>query len=227
MKQLILDISPIPNPSLDNFVAGRNAELLQLLHIMADLSSSERFVYLWGEAASGKSHLLQAVAGAVAAHGANAIYLDAPTQADLAPDPLEGYVVVVDNVDRLDEDAQIALFNLYNRTREGQGMLLVSGPCAPAQLGLRQDLVTRLGWGLVYQVHGLSDEEKVEALKTHAKERGFELAREVADYLLRHWRRDMPSLLAMLDALDRYSLQTKRPVTLPLLRQVLQPDSPV
>lgn len=227
MKQLILDISPIPNPSLDNFVVGRNAELLQLLHIMVDLCSPERFVYLWGEPASGKSHLLQAVAGGVAAHGANAIFLDTPTQADLVPDPLEGYIVVVDNVDKLDEDAQIALFNLYNRTREGQGMLLVSGPCAPAQLSLRQDLVTRLGWGLVYQVHGLSDEEKVEALKTHAKERGFELAREVADYLLRHWRRDMPSLLAMLDALDRYSLQTKRPVTLPLLRQVLQPDTHV
>jgi len=227
MKQLILDILPVQAPSLANFVAGRNAELLQLLHLMADASSQERFVYIWGESGSGKSHLLRALTGEVAIHGTRAVYIDALTQQDLDPEQLEGAVVAVDNVERLNETAQIALFNLYNRIKEGQGMLLVSGPCAPAQLDLRQDLVTRLGWGLVYQVQGLSDEEKVEALKTHAKARGFELAREVAEYLLRHWRRDMPSLLAMLDALDRYSLQTKRPVTLPLLRQVLQPTDTV
>jgi len=223
MKQLILDISPVPSPSLANFVAGRNAELVQLLHLMADASAPERFVYIWGESGSGKSHLLKALTGEVEKHGSRAIYLDALAQHELDPELLDGAAVAVDNVDSLNEEAQIALFSLYNRIREGQGMLLVSGPCAPAQLGLRQDLVTRLGWGLVYQVQGLSDEEKVEALKTHAKERGFELSREVADYLLRHWRRDLPSLLVMLDALDRYSLQTKRPVTLPLLRQVLQP----
>lgn len=227
MKQLILDISPVQFPSLENFVAGRNAELLQLLHLMADASAQERFVYIWGESGSGKTHLLKALTGEVATHGVRAVYIDALTQQDLDPEQLEGAVVAVDNVERLNEVAQIALFNLYNRIKEGQGMLLVSGPCAPAQLHLRQDLVTRLGWGLVYQVQGLSDEEKVEALKTHAKARGFELASEVAEYLLRHWRRDMPSLLAMLDALDRYSLQTKRPVTLPLLRQVLQPTDTV
>ena len=223
MKQLILDISPVQAPSLANFVAGRNAELLQLLHLMADASAPERFVYVWGDSGSGKTHLLKALTGEVSAHGVRAVYVDALTQQDIDPEQMEGAVVAVDNVERLNETAQIALFSLYNRIKEGQGMLLVSGPCAPAQLDLRQDLVTRLGWGLVYQVQGLSDEEKVDALRTHAKERGFELAREVAEYLLRHWRRDMPSLLAMLDALDRYSLQTKRPVTLPLLRQVLQP----
>ena len=223
MKQLILDISPVASPSLANFVAGRNVELLQLLHIMADLTSAERFVYVWGEPGSGKSHLLRALTGDVKAQGARAVYINALEQQDIDPEQLEGAVVAVDNVASLNDAAQIHLFSLYNRIREGQGMLLVSGSCAPAQLDLRQDLVTRLGWGLVYQVQGLSDAEKIEALKTHARARGFELAQEVADYLLRHWRRDMPSLLAMLDALDRYSLQTKRPVTLPLLRQVLHP----
>jgi DnaA family protein len=85
-------------------------------------------------------------------------------------------------------------------------------------------VVTRLGWGLVFQVHGLSDEEKIEALQSHAAARGFELAPGVANYLLRHWRRDLPSLLAALEALDRYSLETKRPVTVPLLRELLQAE---
>ena len=73
--------------------------------------------------------------------------------------------------------------------------------------------MTRLAWGLVYEVHALTDAEKARALAEHAATRGFTLQPEVSQYLLTHARRDMPALLAMLDALDRYSLEAKRPVT--------------
>jgi DnaA family protein len=87
---------------------------------------------------------------------------------------------------------------------------------------LREDLRTRLGWGLIYELHGLSDEEKLDALSKSAESRGLSLSPGVLPYLLTHFRRDMPSLSAMLDALDRYSLETQRPITLPLLRELLQ-----
>ena len=87
---------------------------------------------------------------------------------------------------------------------------------------IREDLRTRLGWGLVYQVHGLSDEEKIDALSKSALARGLSLSPGVLPYLLTHFRRDMQSLSAMLDALDRYSLETQRPITMPLLRELLQ-----
>ncbi len=220
MKQLLLEISPDFVPSLDNFVPGRNAELLQALREGADGSQAERFVYLWGAPSSGKTHLLKSFAAAVSGRGGSAVY--AACGAAL-PGDLDGHdVVALDDVGRLDGDGQIALFNLYNRLREGRGRLLASGPCAPAQLPLRPDVVTRLGWGLVYQVHGLSDEEKTQALHAHAASRGFRLGAGVAEYLLRHWRRDLPSLLAVLDALDRHSLETQRPATVPLLREILQ-----
>jgi DnaA family protein len=89
-------------------------------------------------------------------------------------------------------------------------------------LALREDLRTRLGWGLVYEALPLSDEEKAAALGGYARERGFELSDEVVDYLLRHGRRDMGSLVAAVAALDRLSLAAKRPVTVPLLREWLQ-----
>lgn len=220
MKQLLLEISPDFVPSLDNFVPGRNAEVLHVLRESVAGSQPERFIYLWGEPSSGKTHLLKAFADAMSRGGQSAVYL--ACEAEL-PGDLAGHdVVALDNVERLGGEGQIALFNLYNRLREGRGRLLASGPCAPAQLGLRPDVMTRLGWGLVYQMHGLSDEEKAQALHAHATSRGFRLGAGVAEYLLRHWRRDLPSLLAMLDALDRYSLETKRPITVPLLRQALQ-----
>jgi DnaA family protein len=91
-------------------------------------------------------------------------------------------------------------------------------------MDLRDDLATRLAWGLVYQLHPLTDEEKAQALKTHAKERGMKLPNEVVDYCLRYLRRDLPTLMAVLNALDEWSLTEKKPVTVPMLKKLLQLD---
>ena len=140
---------------------------------------------------------------------------------DPAVEAADDALIVVDDVHMLDGAGQIALFNLHNRLRAGSGSLLASGNAAPAQLTLRADLTTRLAAGLIYQVHGLNDAEKAAALRRHADARGFRLSQDVADYLLRHAERGMPSLLALLDALDRYSLANRRAITVPLLRELL------
>ena len=129
---------------------------------------------------------------------------------------------VADDVHLLDNEAQIALFNTYNQQKEIGGTLITAGLHAPTQMGLRDDLATRLAWGLVYQLHPLNDDEKASALKQHAKERGMKLPDEVTDYCLRYLRRDLPSLMAILDALDEWSLIEKKPVTVPMLRKLLQ-----
>ena len=219
MKQLVLDIALPAAPTLDNFVPGRNAELVVALYALANGASNERFIYLWGADGSGRSHLLRAVVAAAGRKGRRTVWFDAKTQViDAADDAL----CAADDVHLLGAEAQIALFNLHNRIRGGNGALLVSGNAAPAQLRLRADLVTRLAAGLIYQLHGLDDEEKSAALRRHADARGLRLSQEVTAYLLRHARRDMPSLLALLDALDRYSLETKRAITVPLLRELLE-----
>jgi len=215
MTQLLLGIAPQWQATLDNFVIGRNLELHSALrHALASVGG-ERGFYVWGEADGGKSHLLQAAVERAAASGLSAVYARAEV-------PHEAQVVAVDDVEALDEAAQIALFALYNRLRESGGMLLVSGHAAPAHLQLRDDLRTRLGWGLVYQVHALNDEEKTLALHLHAQAQGFELPSEVTQYLLRHGRRDLPYLLAMLDELDAHCLRLKkRAATVPLLKEVM------
>lgn len=225
MKQLVLDIAPSPLPTLSNFVPGCNAELLQTLdNILAGLEQ-EHFVYLWGGTGCGKSHLLQAAAGICMRNKMSTAYFACDANTSFIAGS-EADCVMVDDVDRLNAKAQIGLFNLYNRIREeGHAFLLVSGPAAPARLKLREDLVTRLGWGLVYQVHELTDEEKAEAMKSHSASRGLDLSQEVCDYLLRHGRRDLPSLMATLDALDSYSLANRRKVTVPLVRELLQVES--
>lgn len=204
MKQMLLDIQPAARPTLVNFVVGRNAEALHHLQLAVSGKPEARFIYLWGAAGSGKSHLLQACA-------------DLALQQGL-------HLTTLDDVQTLSAEQQISLFNLYNQLRDNPaaGALIVAGDASPTQMGLRDDLATRLSWGLVYQLHPLSDEEKAQALKTHAVERGIKLPDEVVDYCLRHLRRDLPTLMATLDALDEWSLTAHKPVTVPMLRKLLQ-----
>lgn len=222
MSQLLLDIAPDRQPTLDNFVAGRNMELLSALRHALSGDSSERCFYIWGEAGSGKSHLLQACVNTARDLSRSASYA-----AGGVPCPAtdtERAVVAVDDVESLADEAQIELFNLYNQMRDSGGLLLVSGKQSPLHLRLRDDLRTRLGWGLVYQVHVLSDAEKAQALAQHAHQRGYLLPVEVTQYLLRHGRRDLPSLIAVLDALDIHSLRLHRAPSVPLLKEILQQE---
>ena len=221
LKQLAFDFSIATSPTLDNFVAGCNAELLATLRSIVSGERSECFVYLWGGVGSGRTHLLKATVAALARTGV-AVYRAG--DGELSEDLRSAGAVAIDDVDRLREDGQVALFNLYNALRENGGTLITAGSVAPAQLGLRPDLVSRLAWGLVYEVHALTDAEKTRALSDRAEARGFTLQPDVSQYLLTHARRDMPALLATLDALDRYSLEAKRPVTVPLLRELLAAD---
>ena len=220
MRQLLLDLPTAPAQSLDNFEAGRNAELLALLRRHcgdAVLPLNERFVYCWGEAGAGKSHLMHALAQRPASR---LLARDAPPEAFVHDAAISLYLL--DDCDALSSEQQVAAFALFNQIREHGAALVSGGSLPPAQLALREDLRTRLGWGLIYQVHGLSDAEKIAALTLTAKTRGFTLANGVLPYLITHFQRDMRSLSAMLDALDNYSLETKRPITLPLLRALLQ-----
>ena len=221
MKQLVLDLGADQAQSLDSFEVGQNAELAHLMHQFAERTSREHFAYLWGEAAAGKTHLLQALAAT-----ANSRYIpyDAPESAFLYSPEVSLYLL--DDCNLLSSQAQIDAFALFNQIREHGAYMVSTGPVPPAVLPVREDLRTRMGWGLIYQIHGLSDDEKIAALTHAAESRGLTLSASVLPYLLSHFKRDMRSLSTMLDALDQYSLETQRPVTLPLLRDLLLQGDP-
>lgn len=212
MRQLLLDFTRAPAPTFANFVPGANAEAAHALESAARGESAERVIYIWGESAAGKTHLLRAFA---AASRAGARYV-----AGIQFEPSQALgVLALDDVERLPEAHQVALFNAFNDGAFTR--LVVAAGAAPRDVGLRRDLATRLATGLTYRVAALTDAQKRAALAAHAHARGFELGDEVAAYLLTHARRDMGSLVAALDSLDRYSLETGRPITVPLLKAAL------
>jgi DnaA-homolog protein len=200
MRQLLLDFTQAPAPTFENFVHGGNAELFHALESAARGDLAERVLYMWGETGVGKTHLARAFERAVQGRGRYR---------------------VIDDVERLDDAAQASLFNDF--IDRAFDFLLVTATAAPRDVPIRRDLATRLATGLTYRVVPLTDAEKSAALAAHARSRGFALSPDVAAYLLTHARRDMGSLMATLDALDRYSLETGRPVTVPLLKAAMQP----
>ena len=183
MKQLILDLIPPPAPTLDNYVAGRNGEALSALRDAASAFPPAKILYLWGAASSGKSHLAQSFPDAANAAGFFAEH------AGVLPETANHFVI--DDVHAADEGSQIGVFNLINliNASPAKHVLIATGNAAPRDLAIRRDLASRLGQGLVFQLHPLSDNEKSAALQAHAHTRGFALRDEVVAYLLRHSRR--------------------------------------
>lgn len=197
MQQLPLAISPPAEADFDSFIAGANAEALARVRELAAGTLREAVVYLWGEPGSGRSHLLHAAARA------------------------NPGLVIADDVQSLDALAQQALFNAINAAREGHAAVLAAGPAAPAALPLREDLRTRLAWGLVYHVRSLDDTDKALHLRAEAARRGLALSDEVVGYLLTRLPRHLSSLNTVLEVLDRYSLIKQRAITVPLVREAL------
>ena len=216
MRQLLLDFIRAPEPTFENFISGRNAELLAVLDAGIKGQLRERVVYIWGESGAGKSHLLKAFVHAGGPRHARFGRAD-----ELTAESMTG-VLALDDVDRLPEARQIELFNAFND--HAFSFLAVSAAASPRDVSLRRDLASRLATGLTYRVLALNDAEKRDALAAHAAARGLALTEEVSSYLLTHARRDMPSLIAVLDELDRYSLETGRPITVPLIKVALQPS---
>lgn len=206
--QLTLDFGPPPPPSLDNFVAGNNLECLMTLRglvdsLLNDEVPPQRVIYIWGPAGSGKSHLAQALES-----------LKCPR------------LLVVDDVDAYSKERQRTLFHRFNALVDKPDQaLVVFGNQPPAHLKkMLPELVSRLSWGMVFGLEPLNDEALATGIAQVASERGLTFGADLSTYLLRHTRRDMASLKAILDGLDRLSWERKRPLTLALLRDYLQQE---
>ncbi len=226
MKQMALDIGLASSPSFSNFFGGPNESVLKHLELWAGNSlRSPVPIYLWGDAACGKTHLLRAVREALREQGAASGWIDASV---LEPPAFnESWAaVILDDCHLYTAVQQQAAFNWFvNALNAADGhprWVLAAGNVPPADLALREDLRTRLGWGHVFALHALTETERRAVLRREADARGVFLSDEVMDFMLRRFSRDLGNLMQLLDQLDGYALRTQRAVTIPLIKSMLE-----
>jgi len=229
--QLTLNLRRRDASSLENFLVGRNRESFERLRELAThpllMQPPTAWLYLWGEPGSGKTHLLEAACRTAQERGASPVYLPLGMHRELDPvlleDAEQGAWICIDDIHAIagNRPWEQAVFGLYERLRALGGTLVLAARASPASLPFQlADLATRLGAGLVYQLHPLNDDDKVAALRLRADRRGFEVTEEVARYLLARYPRDTQSLFALLDRLDDATLAAQRRLTIPFLRSL-------
>jgi DnaA family protein len=233
MRQLALDIGLTTGPTLANFFAGPNEAALKHLQLwIGDKAGASTLspvpTYLWGPTGSGKTHLLKAVREALREQGASSRHsvgwMDATTLEP--PEYNETWaVVLLDDVHLYTAAQQQAAFNWFVNAQTQQRGVLAAGELPPVELKLREDLRTRLGWGHIHALKVLDENARRGVLRKAADARGIFLSDEVMDFMLNRFSRDLGSLMELLELLDGYALQSKRAITIPLIKAMMD-DTP-
>ena len=225
--QLPLGLSLRDAARFDGFSPGQNEEVFQNLQLSAE-GSGESLVYIAGADGLGKTHLLQAACHRAGRAQRSATYLPMTRLLELTPAVFDGLeqmaLVCLDDVHAIagTADWERSLFDLFNRLRDSGSTLLVSAVKRPDQSGFNlPDLVSRLGWGVTYVLKPLDDVDVIKALTYRAAARGLDLPEDTAQFLLRRFPRDLPSMFALLDTLDVASLIEQRRLTIPFVKSVL------
>ena len=224
--QLPLAFATGEPPSFPNYVPGRNREALDAVRHSA-AGRGNRYLYVAGPAGTGKTHLLIA-----AARAARGFYLD-PGEPGVDPEVMDRLerapLVCVDGMAAASGRAawEEALFRLFNALESTGTPLILADRSPPARLEVDlPDLASRLASGPVLGLSVPGERDLEQVLVSRARALGFELAPQVASYLVARERRDLRHLLALLDRLDRHSLAAQRPVTIPFVRALLEENDP-
>lgn len=224
--QLPLVLRFPPDQRFTTFVGAPDGAVAQLQALVVE--ASRGCVYLCGPAASGKTHLALATCAEVGDHGKSAAYLPLVSTVGRLRDALhalhENDVIALDGLDDIagNRDDEIALFDFHNRAHDAGKSILYAARVAPDALPLvLPDLRSRLAQCTRFTLRPLDDDGRRELLRLRARRRGLAIDEPAIDWLLRRVDRDISSLTALLDRLDRASLAAQRRITVPFLRQVL------
>jgi DnaA-homolog protein len=217
MKQIPLAILPEASPSFESYVTGANGAAVLHLRSLQDVAAP---VYLWGPSGSGKTHLMRALAAERQNAGERVGWFDARSDAPWPVD--EGWsLVLLDDCQEFDALQQQAAFTVFVEAVALGVQVVAAGRVPPVDLAVRDDLRTRLGWGHVFALQPLAEDQARAALRREADRRGIFLSDDVMDYLLTRFARDLKHLMRLLDRLDVFALSHQRGVTVPLLKSML------
>jgi DnaA family protein len=211
MRTQLLDLF-IHEYTFDNFIPLSNIDIIKTLK-----NDMHQFLHLNGSKYTGKTHLLQAWCNWYKNYSATILYLPAENlQSNLIDDVGKYHYIAIDNIEKLNEQQQVILFNLFNiiKLNNLQTKLLTSSNIPLNKVPyLRNDLTTRLQSGITLSLKALTDNDLITALTIFADSDGISLGTSEKEYLINHYPRNIGLLINLLRNIDKEALIQKRNIT--------------
>jgi chromosomal replication initiator protein len=234
--------SPLdPRFTFENFVVGKPNELAYAAARRVAESTTASFnpLFLYGGVGLGKTHLMHAIAWHIRRGDPHrkVVYLSAEKfmyhfiRALRYQDTVafkEQFrsvdVLMIDDVQFINgkESTQEEFFHTFNDLVDNNRQVIVSADKSPSDLeGMAERLRSRLGWGLVADIHATTYELRVGILEAKAEAIGLAVPRKVLEFLAHKIVSNVRELEGALNRVVAHATLVGRDITLESCQEVL------
>tara|TARA_B100000427_G_scaffold22698_1_gene17026 strand:+ start:4359 stop:5075 length:717 start_codon:yes stop_codon:yes gene_type:complete len=234
-KQLYLDVKIDKNKTLASFIECKSTELIisALKEFCMEDSLNQNF-FLWGSSGSGKNYLLHSIHQDFTLRKKRVAFISFKNISFSSPEILESLdsldLIILEGIDLYpkERDWELALFNLINDSKLSGTKILCSSDRVAKELRFTlPDLISRILSFTAFEIKEIKEEEKRQALKAEIARKGLIAEEKVITYILNHTSRGLSDLLQLISDLDGFSLERKRRITIPLIKEMISFDQTV
>ena len=231
-----------PQFTFDNFIVGKPNELAYAAAQRVAQSEIVSFnpLFLYGGVGLGKTHLMHAVAWNIKKRNPkkNVVYLTAEKFMYQFIKALrfknimsfkEQFrsvdVLMIDDVQFIigKDNTQEEFFHTFNTLVDKKRQIIISADKSPADLeGLEDRLKSRLGWGLVADIHPLTYELRLGILQAKAEQKSMKLTSEVLEFLADKITNNVREMEGALNRLAVHASLQDSEVSVDLVKDVLK-----
>ena len=231
-----------PKFTFDNFIVGKPNELAYAAAQRVAQSEVVSFnpLFLYGGVGLGKTHLMHAVAWNIKKRNPkkNVVYLTAEKFMYQFIKALrfknimsfkEQFrsvdVLMIDDVQFIigKDNTQEEFFHTFNTLIDKKRQIIISADKSPADLdGLEDRLKSRLGWGLVADIHPLTYELRLGILQAKAEQKSIKLKQEVMEFLANKITNNVREMEGALNRLAVHATIQDSDISVDLVKDVLK-----
>ena len=224
-KQLTFPWNKVNKSSLKGFfISQENSHLLSLLKD-SDFSDD---LFIYGTKESGKTFLLQAMCNSYSSMSKSSLYIPLKKVMNFGVDIFESLenidLICVDGIEEVISkiEWEKAIFNLINKALISDSRLILTSSKDLKSLNFSLlDLESRIRKFQSYELHPINDKDIFDALKYISKLTSINLGDKEAKYLVTYSQRNISNLVHILESLDQLSMEMKRKITIPLIKEVI------